>query len=147
MFGLSMIAFIAVDGSLPSGIDFPQALLNNSVAVAALVLLVFTTRVRTGNDYDSQARQFEARLAEAERRLSERLSEKDHVIEQQAEIIRRFQEATSSSNIALRSTAQVLEAIPDRESAVLEEVRSAQREMATLVERLDSISRRGKKTP
>lgn len=143
MFGLSMIAFMAADGSLPSGIDFPQALLNNSVAVAALVLLVFTTRVRTGNDYDSQAQQFEARLAEAERRLSE----KDHVIDQQAEIIRRFQEATSSSNIALRSTAQVLEAIPDRESAVLEEVRSAQREMATLVERLDSISRRGKKTP
>lgn len=96
----------------PSDINVWQIVANNGAAVVILALFLFTTRVRTGNDYDGMQALYEKRI-----------SDKEDVISAQADIIRGFQQASAISQVAMAKSADVMEALPDKESAVLDEVR------------------------
>lgn len=106
----------------PAGFNVAQLLANTGAVGVLLGLFLFTNRVRTGNDYDSLKEQMEARLAA-----------KDTQIEAQAAIIRGFQAATYQSQSALARSTQVIEAIPDKETLVLDEVRG-------LLQRLEQVA-------
>lgn len=115
------------------GINFWEVAANNGAAVVVLGLFLFTTKVRTGNDYDGMVRQFTAQLEAERTQFNARISDKDEVIESQSEIIRSFHQASVVSSAAMAKSVDVIEAIPDKESAVLGEVRA-------LVARLESFT-------
>lgn len=105
--------YLASAAASDPNVDLYQVALNNGAAVAILMLVLFTTKLRTGLNYDEMKDQMQARL-----------DEKDEVIDKQAEMIRRFQEAAVVSSAAMAKSADVIEAIPNKEAVALDEVRS-----------------------
>lgn len=126
MFTLVWFGVSAATAPDPSDINVWQIVANNGAAVVILALFLFTTRVRTGNDYDGMRDLFLQRIAD-----------KDDVISAQADIIRGFQQASAISQVAMAKSADVMEALPDKESAVLDEVRG-------LVARLEKFGGKAK---
>lgn len=132
MLALNWYAGLVYASATDPGIDLLQIVLNNSVAVAIIGLMLYTTRLRTGLNYDDLKEQMAARLAEKDEMMRVRLAEKDDVINKQNDMIRRFQEAGVVSAAAMAKSADVLELLPDKETTALDEVRA-------MLSRLESL--------
>lgn len=106
-------------------------LVNGGIMGAVFLLTVFGKGLHT----DGEVSELKNRLADKD----EVIEDKDETIRQKDEIIRRFQDQFGRALPAMARSADVLEAIPDKESAMLEEVRKAQNETLKLVQRLESL--------
>lgn len=97
-----------------------QILLNNGVMGVMFMLTFIFNRIHTDGEVNVLKQQ----------------------ISVQGEIIRRFQEQLADQTLpALQRSAQVLEAIPNRESSQLGEMARLQTELTTAVERLEKLSK------
>lgn len=102
--------------------DDPVAWLVNLGVAGIVIVLLVTGRLRTGKEVEH---------------LLEEIAAKD-------QIISAFQaQLTGHTLPALARSAQVLEAIPTSEHALMSQLRDAQREVADLAVRLERLSRGG----
>jgi type II secretory pathway pseudopilin PulG len=96
----------------------PTTILINYGALGIMLVFVMTGQFRTKSEVQNLQRQ----------------------IEDYREIIRGFQAQANQAVPALARSAQVLEAIPNKEAGVLEEIRQAEQRMVALVARLEAAS-------
>ena len=98
----------------------PATILINYGALGIMLVFVMTGQFRTKSEVQNLQRQ----------------------IEDYRQIIHAFQTQANQAVPALARSAQVLEAIPSKEAALLEEVRQAEARMVSLVARLESATRK-----
>lgn len=124
-FGLSRFGGVLLDNhpavfSVVASAD-PTTILINYGALGIMLVFVMTGQFRTKSEVQNLQRQ----------------------IDDYRTIIQGFQAQANQAVPALARSAQVLEAIPNKEAGFLDEIRQAEARMVALVSRLEAATRQG----
>lgn len=121
------LAFLLAQESM--GIDPVQALINNGIMGVFWVLVLFTNRLHVHGEVE---------------RLEQLVADRDKRIAYQDRVIERFMTVSTDTTIpALQKTAQVMEAVPDKESAMLKQMNQLQESFEVMAQRLAELNLEG----